>query len=189
MSNSLSTGTITTMTSAIYVNPSANTWRFTARQPPSCDASSTRLTPHNFHRQLPFYNLSPLHSLPTLAASLGLSHVLVKDESSRFGLPAFKSLGASWTFYRAVCEHLSADFNRMEFLKSGALGEIVRERSMEGLKVMTTTEGNWGRAMARMGAYFGVDTVVYVPGHMVEETRELIRREGAEVGELLSISF
>ncbi|KAK4451343.1 tryptophan synthase beta subunit-like PLP-dependent enzyme [Podospora aff. communis PSN243] len=169
------------MPSAIYINPPARTWRFVARQPSSFNASPTRLTPHDFHRQLPFYNLAPLHSLPAVAASLGLSHVLVKDESSRFGLPAFKILGASWAFYRAVCEHLGVDFNRTEFLKSGVLGEVVRERGMNGLKVLTTTEGNWGRAMAKMGAYFGVDTVVYVPEHMVEETRELIREEGAEV--------
>ncbi|KAK0632685.1 tryptophan synthase beta subunit-like PLP-dependent enzyme [Immersiella caudata] len=169
------------MTSAVYLNPPAGTWRFDAHSPSSDNSSTTRLTPHAFHRHLPFYDLSPLRSLPTIAASLGLSHVLVKDESSRFGLPAFKILGASWTFYRAICERLGVDFNKTEFLKPGALGTVAREQGVGGLKVITTTEGNWGRAMAKMRTYFGLDTVVYVPGHMVEGTRELIRKEGAEV--------
>ncbi|KAK0656967.1 tryptophan synthase beta subunit-like PLP-dependent enzyme [Cercophora newfieldiana] len=173
------------MASPIHLNSTAHTWRFTPPHPsssPPTSSPTTPLTPQTFHRLLPFYTLTPLRSLPTLAAELNLSHVLLKDESSRFGLPAFKILGASWTFYRAVCERLNVDYNDTAMLRPGALGVVVRERGMEGkFRVITTTEGNWGRAMGKMGAYFGVETVVYVPGHMVEGTRELIRGEGAEV--------
>src|SRR5205807_6541593 len=49
-----------------------------------------------FHAALPGYAPTPLHELPAVAAELGLGAVLIKDESDRLGLPAFKILGASW---------------------------------------------------------------------------------------------
>ena len=49
-----------------------------------------------FHRSLPGYSPTPLIPVPELAAELGVGRVLVKDESSRLGLPAFTVLGASW---------------------------------------------------------------------------------------------
>lgn len=55
-----------------------------------------------FHRTLPHYSPTPLISLPEIAKELGISHLLLKDESSRFGLPAFKILGASWATTQAI---------------------------------------------------------------------------------------
>ena len=40
--------------------------------------------------------------MPALAEAAGVARVLVKDESSRMGLPAFKILGASWATYRVL---------------------------------------------------------------------------------------
>ena len=45
---------------------------------------------------MPGYRPTPLVELPELAAELGVAAVLVKNESKRLGLPAFKILGASW---------------------------------------------------------------------------------------------
>jgi diaminopropionate ammonia-lyase len=59
-----------------------------------------------FHKQLPDYGETALHSLPSVASELGFSHVFVKDESTRFGLPSFKILGASWAIYQTLCKHL-----------------------------------------------------------------------------------
>ena len=53
-----------------------------------------------FHQALPGYAPTPLRSLPNLAAKLGLGELLVKDESQRFGIKAFKALGASYAIYR-----------------------------------------------------------------------------------------
>ena len=50
---------------------------------------------HAFHQSLPGYSPTPLVPVPELAAELGVGRLLVKDESSRLGLPAFKVLGAS----------------------------------------------------------------------------------------------
>ena len=56
----------------------------------------------SFHRSLPGYAPTPLVRVPALAAELGVGRVLVKDESYRLGLPAFKVLGASWACHRAL---------------------------------------------------------------------------------------
>lgn len=53
-------------------------------------------SPLAYHRSLPGYRPTPLVDIPGLAAALGVARVLVKDESDRLGLPAFKILGASW---------------------------------------------------------------------------------------------
>jgi diaminopropionate ammonia-lyase len=55
-----------------------------------------------FHETLPGYAVTPLLTLPAIAETLGLGAVLVKDESLRLGLPAFKMLGASWAVHRAL---------------------------------------------------------------------------------------
>ena len=69
-----------------YCSPSARAWTV---EPSGGDARA-------FHRDLPGYAPTPLVSVPELAAELGVGRVLVKDESTRLGLPAFKVLGASW---------------------------------------------------------------------------------------------
>src|ERR1700744_5572743 len=63
--------------------------------PPPADAAA-------FHRALPGYVPTPLTEAPGLAAELGVGRLLVKDESARFDLRAFKYLGASWAGFRAV---------------------------------------------------------------------------------------
>src|SRR3982750_2267051 len=45
---------------------------------------------------------TPLHSLPALAARLGVGEVRVKDESQRFGFGAFKALGGVYAVGMAL---------------------------------------------------------------------------------------
>lgn len=110
----------------------------------------------DLHRSLPGYAPTPLVDLPALAAELGVGQVLVKDESSRLGLPAFKALGASWA------------------------SRQVLERS-PGAELVTATDGNHGRAVARMAARLGTTSTIFVPAVMPESTAALIAGEGAEV--------
>jgi diaminopropionate ammonia-lyase len=109
-----------------------------------------------FHRDLPGYEPTPLVDLPGVAAELGVGRVLVKDESMRLGLPAFKVLGASWACTRVL------------------------ERS-PGAHLVTATDGNHGRAVARMARLLGTSATVFVPAVMLRETAELIETEGAQV--------
>lgn len=130
-----------------------------------------------FHETLPGYGPTPLRALPAVARELGLGHVLVKDESSRFGLPAFKVLGASWAVYRAVGWHLGVPVADGQI----AMAELGARARRAGLEIVTATEGNCGRAIARMAALMGVPARVLVPAYMPEATRALIRGESAEV--------
>jgi diaminopropionate ammonia-lyase len=129
-----------------YTNPDARTW-ITTRA-----SAGAR----EFHRSLPGYVSTPLVSLPRLATELGVKRVLVKDESSRLGLPAFKVLGASW-----------------------ACHQVLKRRP--GVTLVTGTDGNHGRAVARMAAQLGVRATVFVPVTMLPRTAALIESEGAEV--------
>ena len=76
----------------VYLEPAARTWT----APPPVDPA------RGFHRGLPAYAVTPLVELPTLARELGVGRVLVKDESTRLGLPAFKVLGASWACHQVL---------------------------------------------------------------------------------------
>jgi diaminopropionate ammonia-lyase len=109
-----------------------------------------------FHRSLAGYEATALVELPELAADLGVGRVLVKDESSRLGLPAFKVLGASWACRQVLQRH-------------------------PGAWLVTATDGNHGRAVARMAAHFGVGATVFVPRVMRPETADRIAAEGADL--------
>src|SRR6201995_580044 len=109
-----------------------------------------------FHRSLPGYAPTPLVPVPELAAEFGLGQLLVKDESARLGLAAFKGLGASW-----ACRQ-------------------VLDRQ-PGARLVTATDGNHGRAVARMARYFGVKATVFVPDVMRPEPIALITDEDAAV--------
>ena len=110
-----------------------------------------------FHRSLPGYAPTPLHSLPGLARSLGLGAVYVKDESFRFGLSAFKALGAAWAIER------------------------IRAQRPGALTVATATAGNHGRAVAWAARRLGLSAVIFIPAGAAPARIEALRREAATV--------
>ena len=63
------------------------------------------------HRMVPGYRETPLRPLNDLADRLGVRAVLVKDESGRFGLKAFKGLGGVYAMFRILCRELGLDEN------------------------------------------------------------------------------
>lgn len=140
-----------------------------------------------FHKALPDYNETELHDLKNVASELGLAHVFIKDESTRFGLPAFKILGASWAAHKAICKRLnlpstsSLDKVRKALADAQTAGKAVR--------LVTCSEGNWGRACARMSKILGIEATIYVPGFMSEYTQNLLRGEGADVKVLKDGSY
>lgn len=115
-----------------------------------------------FHRTLDGYAPTPLWELPSLAAELGVGRVFAKDESSRLGLPAFKALGASWAVHRALADH-------------GNEGQVT---------VVTATDGNHGRAVARFSRQWGHRARIVVPTGVHPVAVQAIRDEGAEVIEV-----
>lgn len=129
------------------------------------------------HQQLPEYGETKLHSLPTVAAELGFPYVFLKDESTRFGLPSFKILGASWAVHRALCQHVHLPSSTT----LADLKQALSKESEEKIRLVSCTEGNWGRALARMAKYLNIPATIYVPGFMNAYTRALIRGEGADL--------
>ena len=134
-------------------------------------------TPLRFHRRLPGYEETPLVDAPKLAGALGVGKVFVKDESNRLGLPAFKVLGASWAVYRALEERLGEDFGDWEEIWE--LEEHL-EPSLP-LSLVAATDGNHGRAVARVARLLGLGAKIFVPGDMATARRKAIADEGAEV--------
>ena len=110
-----------------------------------------------FHAALAGYAPTPVHSLPGVAAELGIAAVLVKDESNRLGLPAFKILGASWAVERTLRERPGVE------------------------TLVAASAGNHGRAVARAAALRGLRCRVFLPARSLAPRREAIASEGAEV--------
>jgi diaminopropionate ammonia-lyase len=135
-------------------------------------------TPLQFHRRLPGYEETPLVDAPEIAAALGVGKVFVKDESNRLGLPAFKVLGASWAVYRALEEHLG-DEGFGDWEEIGELKE--RLEPLRKLSLVAATDGNHGRALARVARLLDLGAKIFVPEDMATARREAIAYEGAEV--------
>ena len=81
----------------IYFNPGARVTSVASPNTPDLIAK--------FHQGLPDYGHTELVSLDNVAKEIGVRRVVLKDESSRFGLSSFKFLGASWGAFRAIASY------------------------------------------------------------------------------------
>ncbi|MFN7929112.1 MAG: diaminopropionate ammonia-lyase [Blastocatellia bacterium] len=112
-----------------------------------------------FHSRHPHFGPTPLRALPALAAEIGIGALLVKDETSRAGLPAFKITGVAFTIDRLW-----------------ATGQINAESVLAA-----ATAGNHGRALAHAARERGLRAKIYVPCDAAPARVTAIRSEGAEV--------
>ncbi len=131
-----------------------------------------------FHRTLADYAPTPLQPLDQLAGFLGIGKLWVKDESSRFGLKAFKALGGSYAIGRTLMDRLQEPEERMtvDYLRSQA----VRER-LGDITFITTTDGNHGASIAWTARLLGYPAVVYMPRGTAPERVQRIENLGAKV--------
>ena len=130
----------------------------------------------SFHASMwGYYQPTALVALPHLAAWLGVKSVYVKDESTRFGLGAFKGLGGSY----ALCSYLAERFDLP--LNFDAIKNANIEGKAPGLTFATTTDGNHGRGIAWTAKILGVKAVVYMPKGANLARVNAIKAEGAEV--------
>ncbi len=132
--------------------------------------------PISVHRKLPGYRPTPLVRCDAIAHRLGVADVWVKDESWRLGLPAFKMLGASYAVYHALIERLGHDvaWNDIDELRA-------QLATLMPMALAAATDGNHGRAVARMAKLLGFPSSIYVPQGMVPARIEAIESEGATV--------
>lgn len=137
--------------------------------------------PLAFHQRLPGYAPSRLIETPLLAARLRLDKLWVKDESSRFGLPAFKILGASWAVHQAAGAARRERTGR-EIGDWRTLDELAAELApLRPMTLACATDGNHGRAVARMARWLGFNARIFVPADMAPARKAAIAGEGAEV--------
>ncbi|WP_046728795.1 diaminopropionate ammonia-lyase [Streptomyces humi] len=139
-----------------FARPDARAWR--------CAPAPGKV--RSFHASLPDYAPTPLIELPSVAARFGVGRLFVKDESCRLGLPAFKMLGASWAVHRTLAERAS---------DGGDDGRIT---------LVTATDGNHGRAVARVAHRLGLDAHVFVPQGVHPQAVAAIVAEQAKVTEV-----
>ncbi|TVZ79077.1 diaminopropionate ammonia-lyase [Streptomyces sp. BK340] len=137
------------------VRPGARAWR--------CAPAPAEV--RSFHFSLPDYATTPLTEIPSLAVELEVGRVFVKDESARLGLPAFKALGASWAIHRTLAERVA----------SGEPGPVT---------LVTATDGNHGRAVARTARRLGQHAHVFVPQGVHPQAVAAIVAEQAKVTEV-----
>jgi len=149
----------------IYVNPKARSWQYA----PNFDSRIVGL-----HQRLPGFAPTPLISVDSVARELGVKHVFVKDESIRADLPAFKILGASWATYRSVARAVGSSIG----VSLEDLSAIARKND---IKLFAATDGNHGRAVARMAKILGIESDIFVPSNLDQATQDLIASEGTRV--------
>jgi len=134
---------------------------------------------YDVHKSLPEYNPTPLINLPNLANDLGVKQILVKDEAHRFGLQAFKALGATYAIYRFLKNIIENEGGKVptpidfyhdpNFIESGRF------------TFCTATDGNHGRGVAWTSRKLNQNAVIYMPKNTVQARIKNIESEGAKV--------
>ncbi|MGR7032659.1 diaminopropionate ammonia-lyase [Klebsiella aerogenes] len=127
----------------------------------------------HFHQIIAGYQPTPLYALKELATLFGVKNILVKDESQRFGLNAFKMLGGAYAIAQLLCEKYHLDINAFSF-------ETLKSTIKEKMTFATTTDGNHGRGVAWAAQQLGQNAVVYMPKGSAQERVDAILRLGAE---------
>jgi diaminopropionate ammonia-lyase len=124
----------------------------------SAFAASAAQASTGFHRDIDGYRPSDLREAPELAEAMRVGCVYLKVETERFGLPAFKILGASW-----------------------AAEQLLAGRDIDEVTLVTATDGNHGRAVARVARMRGLRAHILVPAGTAQARIDGIASEGAEV--------
>lgn len=132
-----------------------------------------------FHRSLEGYSPTPVRELPELARELGLGSVLVKDESWRFGVKAFKPLGASWAIRQVLAGRWRKLFG--ESLPDGIFRNPDHLRRLGSMTFAAASDGNHGRAVAWTARRLGQKSVIYMPRGTATARVAMIESESGRV--------
>lgn len=129
----------------------------------------------NFHESLPNYKPTPLVRLSSLADKLGIDELLIKDESQRFELNAFKVLGASYAIAKVLGNKLNLGDYELTYER------ILSEKSkFQEITFVTATDGNHGRAVAWAAEKFSCKAIVYMPKGSSLARLKAIKQFGSE---------
>lgn len=157
-----------------------NTWK-TAGQGVNVDWLSPKVAQRvmAFHCQVPGYGPTPLKSLPELAEKCGVKALLVKDESPRFELNAFKGLGGIYAVAQAAGKLLGLEPEQITFPE---LKKPEYQVALHQLIFATATDGNHGKGVAWAAGLLGCPAKVFMPKGSSPRRAQAIRDAGqAEV--------
>ena len=129
-----------------------------------------------FHSTFSVYAKTPLIFLEGLAEKAGVKSIYLKDESFRFGLNAFKVLGAGYAIANEIGNRIGKDIT--ELSAESILSQETKE-TIGDITFVTATDGNHGRGVAWTANQLGQKSVVYMPKGSALERLENIRKEGA----------
>ena len=131
------------------------------------------------HTALDVYKETPLVELKNFK---GVRSILVKDESQRFGLKAFKGLGGVWAIYKVISRELN--------LNNPTLDEIFKHRAeLSEMTFITTTDGNHGKGVSWAAGLFGCKSYVYMPRGTVEVRAQAIRDAGSATVKIADMNY
>lgn len=131
-----------------------------------------------YHRSIPGYVSTPLVSLQHWAQDLGVGDILIKDESYRFDLKAFKILGASYAIGRFLQSSGYPLKDPLHFLRLREILYSIPEPERPTL--VTATDGNHGRAVAWMAQRLRCPARIFLPQQATKNRIDAIRSLGAE---------
>lgn len=148
-------------------------------------AAETVLTQQDFDRaareitQWEGYAPTPLYSLPSLAAEIGVAEVHYKDEGPRFGLGSFKALGGAFAALRVLQREISRRAGQdvsLEDIRTGRCADMVAS-----ITLVSATDGNHGRSLAWGCKRFGAPCRIYIHAEVSEGRAQAMRELGADV--------
>jgi diaminopropionate ammonia-lyase len=125
------------------------------------------------------YAETPLVSLATIAANIGVGEVLYKDEGPRFGLGSFKALGGSYAALRVLQREISKRLNKDVSLADIRNGKYAEDCA--AITLVSATDGNHGRSLAWGCKRFGVPCRIYIHAEVSQGRADAMSDLGAEV--------
>ena len=158
-------------------------WTANAIPPSDCSQSMALMDVgtiekvRNFHKSFPEYSVTPLAALGNLANALGVGGIYVKDESQRFGMNAFKGLGASFALVSFIAQKTGRSVWELDY--NAMISPEIR-KELGDFTFFAATDGNHGRAVAWAARKIGQKAVIYMPKGCPLVKLENIKREGAE---------
>ena len=139
-----------------------------------------------FHKTIPAYGITKLATLQDRADAQHVKGIYCKDESSRFGLNAFKGLGGSYAMFRILCEKLGLDYKTTDFRDFQK--ENIRKQCA-AIHFATATDGNHGKGVSWAAGLFGCSASVFMPAGSVEARRKAIEDAGSATAEITGLNY
>ncbi len=133
----------------------------------------------SFHKSLDGYDSTPFIALPKATSSLKINGIFVKDESVRFGIKAFKALGASYAIFRVLKtiweDKFGTVFDCQSFKDKEKLDRLGK------FTFCAASDGNHGRAVAWTAKMLKQNSVIFMPSETVKARIENIESENGKV--------